>query len=99
MATTTRPVQTLKVGDVILPPAREMSLWMRRVLAEKGLPESALYLTITDIREADADARGRWVTIGTLQDAAWCSPLPRQRWTFKARPQTLWPVVTPWRST
>src|SRR3990167_4048454 len=42
----TRPAETLRVGDVIFPPAREVSLWMRRNARERGLPDTALYLTV-----------------------------------------------------
>lgn len=49
-------VETLRVGDVILPPAREVSLWMRRHAREHGLSDNALRLTITDIRDGTPSA-------------------------------------------
>ena len=84
-------VQTLKVGDVILPPAREIQLWMRRELQKRGLPEAALHLTVTNIREGNPDKRGRRLIISTDQTAEWnadCRVLP---FVFKARPETPWP--------
>lgn len=83
----------LKVGDVIMPPAREVRLWMRRALAERNLPESALYLTVTAIAEGTPDKRGRWLWVVADHAAAWfpdgCKPYP---FKFKARPETPWQV-------
>ena len=84
---TTTPVDTLKVGDVILPPERELSLWMRRHAREKGFSDNALRLTITEIRDAAPDKRGRWLAIVTQQDPEWGAGLP---FVFKARPDTTW---------
>lgn len=83
-------VQDLKVGDQIMPPAREVRLWMRRDLAARGLPESALYLRITDIREGQPDKGGRWFRITADHAVEWhggCPPYPSK---FSARPETLW---------
>ena len=97
--------ETIRIGDVILPPARELSLWMRRTCAEKGLPESALYLTVREIREANPDKRGRWLIIKTEQtpewnapnsgnNDIWCGPGSRSHsFNFKARPTTPWPLI------
>lgn len=78
----------LKTGDVILPPAREMRLWMRRTLAEEGRPESDLHITITSIREGRADKNGAWLIV--KGDGAFLSV---GGWTIKMRPDTQWPVV------
>ena len=87
--------QTLKVGDVIMPPAREVRLWMRRDLQERNLPESALYLTVTEIYEVEADKRGRWLLVKTDQSAEWNAgrqnPLS---FNFKVRPETPWPLMS-----
>lgn len=88
-----KPVSALQVGDVILPPPRELSLWMRRTCAEKGLPESALYLTVREIREGDPDTKGRWLRIVCDQTAAWSAPREAGTFSFKARPETLWVKV------
>lgn len=81
----------LHVGDVILPPARELRLWMRRHLQEHNLSESALHLTVTEIREGAPDARGRWLIVTTQQAEEWNAN--RYPFTFKARPGTPWPIV------
>ena len=87
----TTPAHTLQVGDVILPPARELQLWMRRHCREHGLSEDALRLTITDIREGQPDKRGRWLVFVTAQDPAWkAAGMP---FRFKARPETPWPLL------
>lgn len=80
---------TLKVGDVIMPPAREMHLWMRRRIAEEGRPESDLHITITSIREGKTDKNGAWLIVkgtgGFLSVGGW---------TIKMRPDTQWSVVS-----
>lgn len=86
-------VETLKAGDVIMPPARELRLWMRRALAERNLPESALHLTVTEIQEGSPDKRGRWLIVKANQAPEWfqqCKPYP---FIFKARPGTPWPKI------
>ncbi len=81
---------TLKTGDTIMPPPRELSLWMRRRLQEKKLPESALYLTITSVEEGNPDKRGRWLIIRTNQTAEWCAGGTLYPFSFKVRPETPW---------
>jgi len=83
----------LKVGDVIMPPAREVQLWMRRALAERNLPESALYLTITSVEEGSPDKRGRWLLISADQSVEWNAGRKAVPFRFKARPETPWPIV------
>jgi hypothetical protein len=86
--------EALKIGDTILPPAREVNLWMRRHCQENNLPESALHLTITDIVEGTPDKRGRWLIVRTEQSAAWNAGRPKAiPFNFKARPETSWPLV------
>jgi|SRR5579871_4115843 len=94
----TKIVAELKAGDVILPPAREIQLWMRRHLREHGLSEAAIHLTVTAVDEGTPDKRGRWLLVRTRQTAEWCAncvnPDPAAHpFTFKARPETPWPVV------
>ena len=83
-------VDALKVGDVIMPPPREVQLWMRRHCAEKGLPESALHLTIIGIEEALPDKRGRWIRITSKQTPEWIGGGNSHPFRFKARPKTPW---------
>lgn len=80
----------LKVGDVIMPPPREVQLWMRRTCQERNLPETALHLTITEIREAMPDKRGRWLAITSDQTAAWNQGRAPHPFRFKVRPDTAW---------
>jgi hypothetical protein len=87
-----RMLETIKPGEVILPPERELRLWMRRHLAEKGLPETALYLTVSEIYEGNPDKRGRWLIVKSRQAAEWGNTHSRS-FTFKARPHTSWPVI------
>jgi hypothetical protein len=95
---TTATAETIQVGDVILPPARELSLWMRRTAREKGLGDEALYLTVTEIREGTPDKGGRWIVIKSQQTAEWkrdyrpeSTDLP---FVFKARPATPWSIIS-----
>ena len=87
---------TLKIGDTIMPPAREVNLWMRRSAQERNLSGSALHLTITSIAESTPDKRGRWLLISTDQSAEWNAdsvrnpPLP---FRFKVRPETPWQKI------
>jgi hypothetical protein len=91
------PAEQIKVGDVILPPARELSLWMRRTMREKGLTEEALYLTVTEIREGTPDKGGRWLVVKCQQTDEWTRDYrPESKhhpFTFKARPVTPWPLI------
>ncbi len=91
---TTERVETIKPSDVIMPPPREVSLWMRRTLAERGLAEEALYLTVTEIYEGAPDKRGRWLVVVADFTPEWnankVNPSP---FKFKARPETPWTVI------
>ena len=82
--------EILKIGDQIMPPAREVQLWMRRHLQERDLPESALYLTITSIEEGLPDKRGRWLIVTADQSAEWNEGRNAMPFRFKARPETPW---------
>jgi len=83
-------VNTLKVGDVIMPPAREVSLWMRRDCQEKGLSESALHLTITEIKEGNYDKGGLWLIIKADHNDEWNAGRKAFPFSFKARPDSSW---------
>jgi hypothetical protein len=86
--------ERLKVGDRIMPPAREVRLWMRRRLEERKLPEAALHLTITAIEEAAPDKRGRWLMFTTEATPEWNEGYVRALpFRFKARPETPWEIV------
>jgi hypothetical protein len=96
--TQTVHAEILKIGDTILPPAREIQLWMRRYCQERGLAESAMHLIVTGIDEGTPDKRGRWLFVRTRQTAEWCADLvdpdpAKHPFTFKARPQTPWPLI------
>ncbi len=88
-----RRASELKIGDVIMPPDREVRLWMRRSCQEKGLPESALYLTITEISEGAPDAKGRWLLVTADQAREWFEGREPYPFKFKARPETPWAAV------
>jgi hypothetical protein len=83
-------VSTLKIGDVIMPPAREVSLWMRRHCQEQGLSESALHLTITEIKEGSSDKKGAWLIIKADHNDEWCGNSKLRNFSFKARPDSSW---------
>ena len=89
------PANQIKVGDVILPPAREMQLWMVRACRERNLPETALHLTVREVREAMPDKRGSRLLIRCDQTPEWnegrSSVWP---FSFKVRPDTSWPLIT-----
>lgn len=87
------PAQTLKVGDKVMPPAREVSLWMRRHLQERNLPESALHLTIIDIKEGTADKLGRWLIVSSDQSPEWNAGRNVLPFRFKVRPETPWQKI------
>lgn len=81
---------TIRPGDVIMPPERELRLWMRRRAAEQGLPEEALYLEVVEVYEGAPDKRGPWIWIRALSSPKWPSRTP---WKIKARPDTDWTIV------
>jgi len=93
--TAEKPVSEIRPGDVILPPARELSLWMRRDAATKGLPASALRITVERVREGEADKRGRWIIVSGYLPDAWYNGHGRYPFTFKARPATPWMFDVP----
>lgn len=84
---------SITVGSVIMPPARELRLWMRRDLAERNLPGSALHMTVTSVREGASDKRGPWIVITAYLPDSWYSNEPYP-WTLKMRPETMWPVIS-----
>lgn len=56
--------ETVNAGDKVFPPAREMSLWMKRRAQEEGLPIEALLLTVTAIIPgARMDKKGPWTMV------------------------------------
>jgi hypothetical protein len=85
--------EALKIGDKIMPPAREVQLWMRRACQEKGLPESAMALTIKEIYEGATDKRGRWLIINADQTPEWSAGCRLTTMRFKVRPETPWTMA------
>ena len=83
-----KAAELIRPGDVILPPERELRLWMRRENTSKGLPETALHLTVTAVEEGAPDKNGRWLWIKAQYSPEWNG---RPFGTIKARPHTLWP--------
>ena len=64
-------VRDLRPGDVIMPPAREVSLWMRRTLEQEGLAEEALYLTVIEVKEGRSDRNGSWIVVKAIHTPEW----------------------------
>ncbi len=94
-AMTRKPAEAIKIGDIILPPERELRLWMRRYAQEHDLAEAALHLTVLEVREGNPDKGGRWLIVKTRQTDEWAVGR-RNLFSFKARPHTPWQfVVTP----
>lgn len=87
-----RMAEQIKPGDVIMPPQREVQLWMRRHVAERNLGESALHLTVTAVREGAPDKGGRWLVVTSDQSPEWRAG-PLHPFTFKVRPGTPWVFV------
>ena len=87
------PVESIAIGDVILPPARELQLWMRRDAAARGLAESALHLTVTAVYESASDKNGRWIVVRCARSSAWLAGRPDYGFSFKSRPMTSWPII------
>jgi hypothetical protein len=85
------PAREIQVGDVIMPPERELSLWMRKHVADKGLGEEALHLKVTQVREGKPDKRGRWLVFKTEHTSALAFNL--FPFSFKARPETPWVII------
>lgn len=80
----------IRVGDVVMPPERELRLWMRRHVREHNLPESALHLHVEEIKSTH-DKGGEWVIVKARYDKTWDA---RQfTFTFKARPETPWSIL------
>lgn len=86
-------IENVKVGDLVMPPARELNLWMRRTAIARGLPESALHLTVTGIKQGKPDKGGRWLIVETEYSTDWRAGLACRPFCFKARPGKLWAVV------
>jgi hypothetical protein len=79
----------LKVGDVILPPAREMRLWMRDTMEKEGLDESSMFITVTHVQQGKPDKNGAWLIVRGDGRRF----LGTNGWRIRMRPDTLWPVV------
>ncbi len=94
---TTVNASEIRPGDTILPPKREVALWMRRHLSENGLPESALHLTVVSVEEAAPDKAGPWLVITTMHNDEWNAGKPDayalRPFRFKARPATPWTMI------
>ncbi|HEX8851183.1 MAG TPA: hypothetical protein VF761_16780 [Gemmatimonadaceae bacterium] len=90
-----RCASTIAVGDQIMPPARELRLWLRRNLAEKGMTEAEAIMTVTEVKQGAPDKRGPWLLVTAFMPDAWYAECPSgpYPWTFHIRPDTLWPVV------
>ena len=87
------PADQLRVGDIVLPPDRELKLWMLRDAAAKGIAPGDLGIMLTEVSEGLADKRGRWLLFkGYLRDA-WYQGRKPHPFTFKARPETPWPLL------
>lgn len=72
-------------GFIIHPPARELSLWMRKHAAEHGLPAEWLTLTVAGVEPAK---RPGYVLVRAHQ------PGRVMPWAFLAKSTTMWPVVS-----
>ena len=90
---TTQTADTIKAGDVIMPPEAELRGWMRRHVAQYNLPEEALHLEVKEVYEGAPDKRGRWIGIKTQYPMAWNQGKLQQSFNFKARPATPWQIV------
>jgi hypothetical protein len=76
----------VKYGEKVMPPAREVNLWMKRSCAEKGLPLSALLLTVAKvIPGAKVDKGGPWVLVEAFYTQEFSNG---RRIKFFIRPQT-----------
>jgi hypothetical protein len=78
------------VGDAIMPPPREVRLWMARTCKERGLPLSALQLTVTAIEEANPDKGGQWLRVTCLHTPEWSGERRAGDFVFRVRPETPW---------
>lgn len=83
----------LKNGDKVMPPARELRLWMKATAKERNLSEDALILTIVDIKEGHSDKKGGWLVISAEQTPEWNQGRSPSNFIFWVRPTTLYPVV------
>ena len=90
MTTLAREIQC---GDVIMPPRREVSLWMRRTCRERGLSDAAMYLSVTDVRDGTPDKGGPWLIVTADQTEEWNSGRRALPFRFKVRPATPWVMV------
>lgn len=81
---------TIQAGDVILPPERELRLWMRKHVATHNLPETALHLKVEYVARGIPDKRGEWILFRTRYPEAWGY---QSEFRFKARPETPWKIV------
>jgi hypothetical protein len=89
-----RAAKDLKVSDIIMPPARELHLWMRRDALSRHLSEAALYLRVIDVCEGKPDKTGRWLIVTCEYSAEWLAGRKGWPFKFKARPDTPWQIVS-----
>lgn len=86
MTTQKVPVSTLKPGDKIMPPEREVRLWMRQHVIDNGLTDAALIMTVVAVEPYDTDKRGEWWRVTAEHNAKWLQGRERAVWKFLARP-------------
>jgi hypothetical protein len=85
--------QNLQTGDTIMPPPREVKLWMRRTLEERKLPEAALYLTVAKVEESAPDKGGRWLRVTADHTPEWANGCNLSPFVFRVRPETPWQKI------
>lgn len=88
-------VDQIKIGDKILPPARELRLWMRRWAQEHNIPEAEIYMTVLTIEEASPTKKGRWLKITGKMSNTWDEGKNPHPFKFLAQPHTSWPLANP----
>lgn len=90
-------VSDIKVGDLIYPPQREIGLWMTKALRDKELDETALIMTVVEVRDSKPDKNGSWTFVKAQYSKAWTAdygePDKAHYMTFLARPHTPWKVA------
>lgn len=73
-------------GDKVMPPVREVSLWMKRDLITKGLSIESLLLTVNTVAQNwKQDKGGAWTLFDTNYSPEFGNG---RRFTFKMRPST-----------
>ena len=87
--------QDLKIGDVIMPPAREVRLWMRRDLQGRNLPSQPCISLSQASKRARLTHAGAGCSLPPIMPRSGCKAAPILPSDLRRVPETSWTKIAP----